>query len=326
MRSKTVVTVFLFLLMLISSFNAEAQCFASAGNPVGGSANLGVMEKSSLRVIAFHRYHYASRYFQGDQLYEGVGRLYGSARYNYLGTLLAYGITPKLTTEIETGYFINKSTFNLSDGLYEKGYGLSNALISLKYALYQNQDKHFEITGAGGVLVPYSKEFQRVNGILLSEDVQPSMAAYGLVFQTYVIKQNSFKSVRYFWVTRYEKNFRNPKGVVYGSAFNTSLFFSRHFVFGQGAFKDWTMIAQFRYQEKLQNVNELTGLTVAASGNRLVLFAPQVNCSIKEKWNVSLMCEIPVYQYYHSIQLGADYAVLINLAREFKLTKNHVTL
>jgi hypothetical protein len=325
MYNKFIATVLMMLMMGLLTHHADAQCFASAGNPVGGSANLGVMDQNAMRLIAFHRYHFASRYFHGDELYEGsAGRLYGSARYNYLGTLIAYGVAPKLTAELETGYYINKSTFNLSDELYENGYGLSNVLVSLKYALFQDHDKGFEVTGAAGVNLPYSREFLKVDGIQLSEDVQPSMAACGLVFQSYVIKQNSFKSIRYFWVNRFEKNFRNPKGIVYGSAFNTSLFFSRHFVFGQGALKDWTLITQVRYQERWQNVNRETGATVAASGNRMVLFAPQINCSIKEKWNVSLMYEIPVYQYYHSIQLGADYALIINLARDFNLVRKSI--
>ncbi|MFO7723358.1 MAG: hypothetical protein R6V49_09085 [Bacteroidales bacterium] len=325
MYSKYLVSVLVILMIGFIPYQAFAQCFASAGNPVGGSANLGVMDQHALRVIAFYRYHTASRYFEGDELYEGtVGRLYGSANYNYLGTLIAFGLAPKLTTELETGYYLNKTTYDLTNKLSERGYGLSNALISLKYALYQNPDKHFEITGAAGVNLPYKREFQKVDGIQLSEDVQPSLAAYGLVFQSFMIKQNSFKSIRYFWINRFEKNFRNPKGIVYGSAFNSSLFFSRHFVFGQGALKDWTLITQLRYQEKWQNINRESGVTVAASGNRMLLFAPQVNCSINEKWNVSFLYEIPVYQYYHSIQLGADHAFLINVARDFNLTKKTV--
>lgn len=317
LRLNIIIPVVLIFSVFLNQ-DLKAQCFASAGNPMGGSANMGVMNKNSLRVMAFYRYQFARDYYEGDAKYSGQARIYRSANYNYAGTLLGYGISDRLSTELETGYFLNKSVNYRSEVFPQQtGFGLSNALVSMKYALYQNPEKRFEITGAAGVNIPYRKELQRVDGSVLPYDVQPSTAAYGIVLQSYLIKENSFKSIRYFWINRFDKNFTNPDGYVFGSVFNSSAFFSRHFIFGQGIAKDWTLILQLRYQHTEPNV----GYKENASGGRSLIFSPQVNCSLHEIWNISVLFEKPLYQYYHGIQLGINYAFLINIARDFHFNK-----
>lgn len=305
------------MMLLVTVTDAGAQCFASAGNPIGGSVNLGVMQKNGLRMMSLYRYHFASGYFSGDDRYTGNNRPLSSANYNYAGLLMGYGITERLSGEMEMGYYFNKTQrYRLSEHKL-RGYGISSTLISMKYALYQNPDKRFEVTGAAGVSIPFSRQFLRVNGVELPIDLQPSAASYGIALQTYVIKENSFKSIRFFWVSRYEKHFRNPQGYVFGTIFNTALFFSRHFVIGQGMAKDWTLILQGRYQMKSQNIRY--DLPVAASGGQMVIVAPQINCSLHERWNLSLMFEKPVYQRYKGIQLGQNYAWVFTFSRDINL-------
>jgi hypothetical protein len=306
MWNRALMVAGLVMMLLVNATEAGAQCFASAGNPIGGSVNLGVMQKNGLRMMSLYRYHYSAGYFNADVPYTGSNRPLSSANYNYAGLLLGYGITERLSGEMEMGYYFNKTQrYRLSDQTL-RGYGL-----------YQNPDNRFEVTGAAGVSIPFSRRFLRVGGVELPIDLQPSAASYGIVLQTYVIKENSFKSVRYFWVTRYEKHFRNPQGYVFGTLFNTSLFFSRHFVFGQGIAKDWTLILQGRYQWKDGNIRY--DLPVAASGGQIVIIAPQINCSLHERWNLSLMFEKPVYQNYKGIQLGQNYAWVFTLSRDINL-------
>lgn len=322
MWSKLWFCAFLALASLLQTKNLHAQCFATSGNPVGGAANLGVMDKGTLRVMTYYRYHFGSRYYQGDQRYDGPSSPLSSANYNYQGLLLGYGLGEKLSVEAEGGYFYNKTQkYRLSD--YQlRGYGLSNVLVSMKYALYQNLDQRFEITGAAGVNIPFSRSLLKVDGVTLPVDLQPSTASYGLAFQVYLIKENSFRALRYFWINRYEVNFVNPQGYLFGNIFNSSAFVSRHFVFGEGKLKDWTFILQLRYQHKGQNQRD--GSPVQASGGEMVMIAPQVNCSIFESWNISLLYEKPLYQYYLGTQLGMDYAFLINIVHDFNLKKEIV--
>jgi hypothetical protein len=311
----------LLLMLVLLPTDVFGQCFASGGNPMGGSGNMGVMNKRALRTLVFYRYHYGSTYFEGDKVYEGSARLYQNADYHYTGLLLAYGLTDRLTVEFEGGYYPSKTVrYRIAD-LTQRGFGLSNGVTSLKYAFRQNHEKRFELSGAAGVAVPFRSEFQRDGGVVLPDDVQPSNASLGLVAQTYLIKENSFTSMRFFWVNRYEHYFANPRGDVFGAALNSAVFVSRHFVFGQGGFKDWTAIVQVRYQYKGQTVQRETGNITQASGGQSVVVVPQINCSIHETWNISLLIEKPVYQYYNGIQIGADYALLLTVARDFNLKK-----
>ncbi len=319
MLNKGLVISLLLLSFCLTGSEAEAQCFASSGNPVGGSGNLGVMEKYGLRVMTTYRYHLAARYFQGDEPYNENNRTLSSANYNFQGLLIGYGLKERLSLEAEAGYFYNKTQYYRLSEHSLTGYGLSTALLSLKYALYQNKDQRFEITGAAGINIPFSRTLMSVDGVTLPVDLQPSTSSYGLTLQSYLIKENSFKAIRFFWVNRYERNFENPQGYVFGSIFSSSAFFTRHFVFGQGKMKDWTLILQARFQSKNQNIRN--GNTIDASGGRILFLSPQINVSINEIWNVSLMYEKPVYQYYHGVQLGANYAFALNLSRDLSLKK-----
>ncbi|HRZ42364.1 MAG TPA: hypothetical protein P5228_06635 [Bacteroidales bacterium] len=319
MSNRLLISILLPVTFLFATGNAEAQCFASSGNPVGGSGNLGVMEKKGLRVMTTYRYHLASRYFSGDELYHEDNRTLSSANYNFQGLLLGYGLTKRLSLEAEGGYYYNKTQRYRLSQLSLRGYGLSTALVSIKYALYQNKDQRFEFTGAAGVNIPFSRTLMSVDGVTLPVDLQPSTSSFGITLQTYLIKENSFRALRFFWVNRYERNFENPQGYVFGSIFNSAAFITRHFVFGQGALKDWTLILQARYQSKNQNIRNDN--IVDASGGRMFVVSPQINLSINETWNISLMYEKPLYQYYHGVQLGADYAVVVNLSRDLSLQK-----
>ena len=67
---------------------AQGQCFSSAGTPVGGSENIGVLQNNTLTITAFYRHHLSDRYFEGRELIQG-GAI-KNARYNYVGAISAY--------------------------------------------------------------------------------------------------------------------------------------------------------------------------------------------------------------------------------------------
>jgi hypothetical protein len=318
----------LLLLSLALTFpmsqKTNAQCFASAGNPMGGSANMGVMDKYALRTMVFYRYHHASQYYDGLEKYDGINRLYEKASYNYMGLLTAYGITNRLSAELEAGYYFDKTLTYKVGGLVQQGFGPSNMVMSAKYALVTNPETRFEFTTTAGVSIPFTRSFQRVNGIELPEDAQPSNASAGMVLQTFLIKENSFTAIRLFWINRFEMYGLNPKGERFGNALQSAAFFSRHFIIGNGALKDWTAIVQLRYQHRGQTKHHDTGTITNASGGNQLLIAPQINCSVNQKWNLSLMWEKPIFQHLNGIQLGIDYAVMVSLVRDFKIKKQTI--
>lgn len=278
------------------------------------------MNKNTLRVGAFYRFAYSNKYLEGYKRYKGNSGILKFAYYNYVGWLVGYGITEKLTIETEGGYFINKTQVYKIENTHLTGNGFSNAVISLKPRLYYHADKRFELSCALGASIPFTSKFQQVDGVTLPIDLQSSTGSFGLVSQVFIIKENSFKGMRFFLTNRIEKYFKNKQDYLFGTLYTTSFFFSKHFVFEKLKLKDWTLIIQLKNQIKERNVRD--GKLVDASGSCLFFIGPQVNMSINDKWNISVMADIPVFQYYHGIQLANTCAVGVSLIRDFSFTKN----
>ncbi|PLX01432.1 MAG: hypothetical protein C0594_13190 [Marinilabiliales bacterium] len=306
------------VLLVCIPFYAKSQCFSSPGNPIGGTANMGTVGESMLRIAAFYKYTRSDQYFEGGEKTDY--KLVDKARYNFLGLTLGYGITKKLTIENETGYFLEKfQEYNFAN-YTQQGYGLSNALLSIKYAIYSNPEKRFEWSAGLGSKIPLRKSAQVIDGVEQHIDVQPSTGSYGIVFQNFLIKENSFTGTRFFLINRFEYNFENPvnyfnNGVQYkfGNAYYTSFFVSKHLWFswtkGDGA---WTAIAQLRNETRQKRKEN--GDLVAASGNSIFYFSPQINITLFHRLNFSTILDIPLYQYYNEIQLGSGPAIMLNLS------------
>ena len=292
---------------------AIGQCFATSGNPVGGTANMGLLDKKLLMVSTFYRFTYADHYLAGHKAYDGTMGILKDANFNYCGILAGYGLSDKLTLEAEGGYFINKTQRYKFNDNQLKGYGLSNLVVSLKPLLYFNAEKHFEVSAALGASLPFSRSLQQVNGVTLPIDIQPSTGSFGMVGQLYLIKENSYLATRYFIAGRVEKYFKNNQDFLFGNIYSLSGFFSKHFGREQHKIKHITAIIQVRGQIKDRNIR--AGKVVDASGNFLVFVAPQVNFNVSEFYNLSVFAELPAYQYFNEIQLANRISVGFTLSR-----------
>ena len=62
-------------------------------------------------------------------------------------------------------------------------------------------------------------------------------------------------------------------------------------------------------------------ILLANTGGDVVYIAPQINLNLAQKWNISLLAEVPVLRRYHLAQLGAKYAFAINVLRDFDMRK-----
>jgi len=300
-------------LVLISVFhdNLTAQCFSSL-NPVGGISNLLVLEKNTLRLIVSYNYGISNEYFEGHK--KSDYSLIKRADYNYAGTIIAYGVFNKITLEAETGYFLNK-TYKLESST-NTGYGFNNFIVSPKFSLITNYDKRFFMSGSTGIKIPFSRELQKVDGVEVPHELQPSTHAMGYVVQAFIVKENSFKGIRYFLVARGEYNYKNKAGYKYGNFLSVSAYLSKHLMYNwiKG---DWTTILQLR--NEFRGKDNINDRIVESTGGYSLLIMPQINYTIKERWNISLMGNIPVYQYFNGIQLAAKFGLILNFAGDFSL-------
>ncbi len=305
------------VLIIAASFYcllSYSQCLSSV-NPVGGTSNLLALQSKTIRTITFHKFTYGNQYFQENK--PSDFDLIKSAFYNYIGTILGYGITPRLTLETEAGYYINKTQqYNVEPAQKLRGYGFSDIILSARYGIYRNNHKRLYYSASAGVKIPCAGDYLIVNGVELPEELQPTIGSYGLVLQSFLVKENSFRGLRYFLTNRLETNHVNRKEFKLGSSFFTSFYVSKHLMF-EWLRGDWTTILQIRNEIRSRNKRE--GDPVEASGSIVFYLSPQINFSIKETWNISLMGDFPVYQYMQGIQLGTKYGITFGLARDFRL-------
>lgn len=307
--------IFLFLIFYLPC-ELFSQCFSSPGNPIGGTANMGTLKKNILRITSFYRYNYTNKYFEGDKPTDYV--YYESANYNFIGSIIGYGLTDKMTFETELGYFINKTVYYAFTQTPVQGKGFSNSVVSIKYRLYNNTSKLFGISASLGAKIPYSTKLVEANTLPI--DVLPSTGSYGIVAQTFFVKENSLKGLRYFLINRIETNTTNSWEYKFGNVYYTSVFVSKHLWFpwtkGDGA---WTIILQLRNETRDKNMEY--GKLIARSGSCLFFISPQINITIKKLWNLSIMADFPVYQYFNEIQLASKYAFTVNLTKDFNFAK-----
>jgi hypothetical protein len=296
-------------------FWLKAQCLSSV-NPVGGTDNLLVLEKNSWRVISFYKYG------QGNQYYEGTGRsdfdFISRAYYNYLSAIIGYGLTNKLTLEVESGYFFNKTQkYNLEPVYSLTGKGLSNAVILAKHSLFTEPFKRIYITGAIGAKIPFSRELQwSENNVKLPVEVQPTLGAYGAVFSTSFVKENSGTGMRYFFTNRMETHAPNKENYKPGNMVFNSFYISKHLK--QPWLKD-NVTAILQIRNEIRGYDKIEGRKKESSGSILFFLAPQINYVWKEDWYLSAMTDIPVFQYFKGTQLGAGVGFTFIVSRTFRL-------
>jgi hypothetical protein len=292
-----------------------AQC-CSPGNPVGGTANLSVVPKQTLRMNTYIRTGYADTYYEGSNK---SGFLFvDNASYNFLGTILTYGLVNKLNVEVELGYYFNLTqNYDINASKYTlEGFGLRDGVVSLKYNFYKNASKELEFTAGLGTKIPFRKDPQTVNNVELPIDVQSSDMALGIVVQTFLYKGFISSGLHLFLLNRYENTMENPQKYRYGQAISSSLFVSKALT------SNWSVIMQFRHE--WQDFDKRFDQRVPSSGGNILFVAPQVNYNVLQKWNVSVLADIPAYRNYEGTQLSPKYAFSILLSKEFDFSnKQH---
>jgi hypothetical protein len=304
------------LLTVIMTGRAGAQCLSSV-NPVGGSGNLLVLEKNSLRTITFFRYNYGNQYYEGSE--RSDFDLIQSAGYSYGGIVAGYGATDRITLETELGYYFNKTqVYNLDPDYKLSGSGFSSTVLSAKFGLLKDNARRFYISSSLGVKIPFTTSPIIRDGVELPLDLQTTTGAMGVVWQAFVVKEQPVSGIRWFLTERVEANARNRQDYRQGTSAFTSLFFSKHLMFPwlKG---DWTAIMQLR--NELRGRDQTGDLWRESTGSSVFYLSPQINYFIKEKWNLSLSADIPLWQKFTGTQLAMKYGFSLNLARDFALGK-----
>ncbi len=308
----------LVLTIIFFSFNRlSAQC-CSAGSPVGATVNVGILDKGMLRVSAFYRHNVLDNYFTGTDKNENYSGKISTTNFNYTNLNIAYGLTHRMSIEVDAGYFLNKTQI-LKDpvGYVRKGFGFSAATINLKYCLYNDLPNQFEATAGVGFKIPLATELQYDGSVPLPVEIQPSTGAYGYVFQLFFNKGFSEHKFRIFNINRIEYNQKNKFDYRYGAFMINSLFFSKQII------DKLAFVLEFRNEWKQQDkeVNIFTKQTVETinTGNHNIIVSPRLSYSFKNAWFISALYDIPVYRNYIGTQMALDYSFAFSISKNIKL-------
>lgn len=307
---------FILICSLVS--HAYAQCLSSS-NPVGGTDNLVVLKKNTLLINLLESSAYSNQYNEGWK--QSDYNLISDAYYNYIGFVCAYGISKSISIEAKTGYFANKTQiYNTTPEYKMKGNGLSGSIISGKFSLYSDTDKRLFYSLSSGIRIPSSRSYQEVNNVVLPIELQPDHGSWGAVLQSHLVKENSFKGIRYFLINKFETYLTNSEGYQPGCLLINSFFFSKHLMFAWLGKSEWTTIFQLRNEYRTHDI--LNNEKVKSSGSVLFFFTPQLTYSIHDKWNFSILTDIPLLQHFNGTQLRSEYSGTVSISRIIDFNNN----
>ncbi len=316
----------LFLAVLLFSFKLSFSQCCSTGSPVGATVYVGVLAKNNLRVVAYYRNSFSNRYYQGNTPTEDKVPLKFSY-YNFSGLAFGYGITKRLTVEVDFGYFFNKTQeFKpIIDGtdtiqIKETGYGLTDGGIGFKYGIFIKPSQQIELTAGAGFRYPFTTKPQVIDGVQLSRDVQPSTNAFAVNAMLFFNKGWPSVGIRLFTLNRFEYNFADKLKYQYGSVLLNSIFFSKKII--PYFFAILQVRGEWRtHDNDFNDVYENGSSVRPNSGNYLLILSPQLSYSIAGKWNLSVLYDIPVYKYYNGKQLTPKYSFAVSVSHDFDLNR-----
>jgi len=308
----------LFPYLLLTSVQGYSQC-CSPGNPIGGTSNLGVLKEKSLKLILTHRYSYSGKYMAGNDIYEPY--FVNTGYFNHTGILLAFALSKRFTVELESGYFANKTQTYIAGIIPEKkkGYGFNNIIFTPKINLLKKND--WEITTGLGLKYPIGSYNKSFDGAVAELDIQPSTGAVDYIHTLFISKEYLSKHLRLFLYNRIEIKTANPLQYKYGNLYATSFFVSY-----SASFR-WDIIIQARTEirskdERPAQVKPYNMEKIPISGSQKVFISPQVNYNFNQVTSVSMLADIPVYQYYNEQQLANSFALAISFIKKINANKD----
>lgn len=301
----------LFFVLLVLSQMVNAQC-CSMGNPTGGQEQQSVLPAKHLRIYSFYKHGYNDTYFRENIRLINYGT-FSHSLYDFAGLQLAYGLTHRLTLEHETGYFLQKQLrYNdpQLDALTRKGYGLSNGVLGLHYALWSHPRSATEFSVAAALKYSYQSSPLEVDGVEMPVELQPSTGALGFVARAAFVTNLSSTGLTVFLQHRFETNRPNYRNYTFGNAHHTSL--------GLGMPLQTWLYANLQLRNEYRSSDTTpSAARLASEGSNLLIASPALSFQLPAQFQLTLFAELPVYKYYFGEQLSYQYAFGIGFSRQF---------
>lgn len=302
------ITAILLVLTIYGEVNA--QC-CSAGNPSSFAFSDKVSLKAkSLQIGTSYKYGYSNKYFSGNKEIDVPFK--SPASFSYMDLNLGYGLNRYFTIQVETGYFFSKKQINTAPIPDDKGYGLGDLAMSLRYRIYKNAWRRVESNLVAGVRLPVGVFDQEVEGVKLPITLQPSSGSVVYTGMISISRSLKEKDISFF--------------ASIGAEF-PQLIESKNFYYRYGNLYNFSLASAYKMNKYLTPALQIQGEirehairendhVVDASGYKIIYLSPQIESEILHNWSLRVQADLPLYRYFNGLQLANAYKAGVTLTRK----------
>lgn len=326
---------------------AQGCCSGGGGNPLLGNASAGVLQKEQVEVLVTHQYSRSNRFLSGSR---DTIPFFDFLSSNYLFFKTEYGITDRLTLNVSTGYYINRTIHEFNDTIDEViiktkigSSGFGDLILFPKYCILNKTGRSgkTEVTLGLGYKIPigshtdstfigyanfFNAETMSIDSTeiwkTLPPTVQTTTGSNDFNFYLFCFKSLSNTKLNMFGSALYTRKGWNSLGFKFGDywSLNASL--------GYAISEKIRLLAQFRgewngtvrHHAHIDPIG-LYNIDPSSTGNLQVTITPLLSFSIKENTTAFISSDIPLYQKMNGIQIGSQYIFSAGISTRFFATK-----
>ncbi|GAB1429460.1 hypothetical protein MASR2M18_02920 [Ignavibacteria bacterium] len=274
------------------------------------------------------QYIHTAKFLSGDSPADDFLNNYHSS---YLYNRFGYGVTPRLTLSVETGYWFDKAEVALGSNEIISSYGIGDLIIFPRYLVYRNTSENNtrdEIAVGLGMKIPlgqYNDSLLKIEPFSNTEyyikkppAVQPTTGAQDFMFYGFYRHGYPDDNLNFATSALYIRKGWNPRGEKTGDFMSVALFASSMLTDDLGA------TVQIRGEVMGKTDINKTVLFYAypnydhkATGSKKLILAPQFNYTLWNKLTAFCLFELPLYQYVEKTQIASQYLANIGFVYRF---------
>ncbi len=304
---------FVLALMALLIFSQQHPAFAAtcscAGVPLLTSINTSANEKGALFISYTIEDHQISDLVSGsDDVPDETGR-----DRNSLSQVLSasYGLTDHWSVSALVSYVKHNRTIGSSFLGKTTTSGIGDSVILARYTpLFITPFSRHELSLGLGVRIPTGED-EFGNGIIVSEDMQPSTGAYGGVLWTsYSYAFNQAATLQFNTSANYTYNEENDREYAFGHEFNFAFGLSHSI----GSRFGYSAILRYR----TTRADRRFGFEIPNTGGEWLDFVPAVQYSVNDNLSLALSGRIPVARNLNGVlQFTTSYSYALSVTYGF---------
>lgn len=325
------ITLFIVIGLFFTAKSYAQCCSGGSGSPIAGSAAAqGVLMEGQIEIGSSWQYIHTAKFLSGDSPADDFLNNYHSS---YLYNRFGYGVTPRLTLSVETGYWFDKSEVALGSNEITAAYGIGDLIIFPRYLVYRNTSENNtrdEVAVGLGMKIPlgiYNDSSLKIEPSTQTEyyikkppAVLPTTGAQDFMFYGFYRRGYPDDNINFSASALYIRKGWNPKGEKTGDFLSVALFASSMLTDNLGA----TLQVRGEVMDKT-DINKTVKLYAYpnydpdATGSKKLIVTPQFNYTLWDKLTAFCLFEYPLYQYVEKTQIVSQYLANIGFVYRFSV-------